>query len=729
MVDNSDNKEDYLEFSLCGNDTTLIVREVSIDNITRPTEYSETPNDANEEYPKSLEPAHSGYPTATSISFKEVRKSSSDIRASHTRHMNALSTKKWSGNTYFEEEIRRLRNIQYEKEKKQALKMRKLWKSFQKEILKDKRRALLKSSGPEWWQEPSTKQIVLATTLRDVIVADFEEEVTGRTRQWLLDLGVTTRLSPQQVRRCMKLSLLEPVDFLLETHTQLVKAQATVKKKGDLQRPFSVDERLLLSAVCVLQLPTLFTMLHYVLPPPKPYPVDKYFQELLFGDLDDETVRYSSPYMEPLPFRNKVDFDDWAFGKICSALLPIILLDNKVGKKKSEISEQVTSELKSSLLEHQNARVSANSSTIPILLSYCLSKRRLTDSLKVNVDKKSLRGRTFGRRLTMIGKRKSKKKLFDFSLLDKQEQFKTLSETTLTKADEENKTSMVNKDSAKPLPLPKKDGSTYTIQTPPDAAKQVPGQGSDYLIPEPIYSDDYENIYPEYYYGGREGKRTLSRRTVATEASNTSKLTLPSRTGFEGSSLKMSQEPRVSLDTLQGVLKDIQDLHEKEHLKKAIEILSEMGDPVAQLPKIDKLPAIQRWLEIRRGKNRILSQKTKDELLNLSRGMWKSVDLSSSTKGPKVQISKREERKLTWDRKKWLESEVKKETKKYHTTIKQEKVDNARAFFPTMLNHYDYGSKLNRRFRDVYFTYFPAREADSHVHRPWQPQETRNAIK
>lgn len=743
--ENVQKHEEYLEFSLCGNDTTLFVREVSVEEFIKPEE-GESSSGGGVETSKPT----SAKPTSAVAADASVRNLKIDNK---NRSIDALYTKKWSGHTYFEEELRRIRDEEYERELKQAMKRKKMWQKFQKDILKDRRKDLVKSSGPDWWQEPSTKQIVLATTLKDVIKTDYEEEVTGRTRQWLLDLGVTTRLKPVQVRRCMKRSLLEPVDFLLEAHVLVVKSQLNTKKTKQLERPFSVDERLLLTAVCVLQLPTLLTMLHYLLPPPKPFPMDKYKQEVLFGDLDDETIRYLTPYMEPLPFRNKVDFENWAFGKICTALLPVLLKNKRAGQsiRKPELSEKITSDLKRSLsigsqLHSKNSRLSVRSTapSVALLLSYCLSKRRGTDSMKVCLDELSLKRKNFGRRLTFLGKFKNPIKQSEpfkgdrsedpVLLLDKSLEalpsHHVAKNTTPAPAKEENHTTP-----SQEYGPSEEYGPPWTNQPwQADLSQPIPPADYAYAYPIPQYYDNMHDQQVDYSAHttdnpavekpSKEDRLKLQRtNTNETAYSKTSsKFTVEQTRPDTVASLKNvhneQEEDCASLRELETIWEEIGTCMEKEQLQKAITVLTEMGDPLAQLPKIVKLPTIQRWLELRRGRNRILAKSNKEELLNRSRGMWKSVNFSSLNKGPKVKISKREERKLTWDKKKWLESETKKEKENYFTRLRQEKVDNARSFFPTMLNHYDYGSKLNRNFRDVFFTYLPAREADTFVYQP-----------
>uniref|UniRef100_A0A1B6J5R0 DUF4771 domain-containing protein n=1 Tax=Homalodisca liturata TaxID=320908 RepID=A0A1B6J5R0_9HEMI len=709
---NSDNvnvKQDYLEFSLDGKGATLVIREVSVEDINQQPKEEEIqepekpPEDEAVRVPSHISSEQTSPRTEVSPWFDVGQKVSQGRHAG----LHALYTKKWSGKTYYEEEFRKLRLKEYMKEVNVAERKRHVWKQFKKEIEKDKIRDLIKGSGPEWWQEPSRKQICLVTSLCDVIKADHEEGVTGRTRQWLLDLGVTTRVTPGQVRSCMKRSLLNPEDFLLEVHAVILKSQMK-KKRGNLQKPFSGNERLLLSAVCVLHLPVLLTMLHFILPPPKPFSEAKHIQEILFGDLEDERIRYSTPYMEPLPFRSKTQYHSWALDKVFMALLPSLLLDDSGNERSSldptgrAISSMVGSFTGKDNVDNKSELAKTVDSSVSVgeLISHCVSSH--IDTLKSHLDEGSDTKRSFTRNISgtqVKHQRESYRTRFEGGSgyfgtetsfvvnpeLPDSNNIVNITDTYLSVRDDSNFWSQPQLDSTIVQSFADLRLSSGVVDS-PDQLQEVEEQHMSVIF-------------------GENNLQTYTDRL--------------SHEDF--------QEQDLGYRELQKLCEEIRELPREKQLRSALKILSDLGDPLAQLPKLHKLPAIQRWLEIRRGKRRILSEEVKQTLLQTSRGMWKTAMTTQSTKGPKLDIPKREERLLTWDRKKWLNSQVKRELLNYNSRLRQEKVDNARYFFPAMLNHYDHGSKLNRNFRDLYFTYFPSREADIFPYRPWKPNEIKNS--
>lgn len=732
-------KEDYIQINFDGNDTTLFIRETSVEHLkVVEKDKIESIGESASEVPSSLELFGSlpeEYPQTQVKIVKSLVDVQPDDKAARNKQFDKLYFKKWSGKTYFEEELRKIRIQEYQKDVEESIKKRNLWKAFQKELEKERRRDLIRTSGPEWWQEPSRKQICLVTSLGDVLTADYEEGVTGRTRQWLLDLGVTTRVTPKQVRACMKRSLLDPIDFLLETHCVILKSQLNIKKKrGDLERPFSVNERLLLSAVCVLHLPTLLTMLHYILPPPKPYATEKHIQELLFGDLDDERVRYSTPYMEPIPFRNQSHFLNWAVDKVFRALLPSMIMSESLDEHKEELLSNkipsmrmsLTSRHRQSVVNKKRAtlRISENSNTgdsITWLITQCIAKRQITPSLYPFYEMEDGRPKFYSRQLTKLSVNKQlllpSFEENDDDTLEKVSETASLHDVT---SGQKLSTGTVHKNIAKlSAALSNIETKTQLEREPNNYFGEMPKLGK-IDVSESVFLREINNSQ-DLLSKGSPGRSTFDTPQVSTRSNN--KDDVLDKSEGECKSEEAAEDDRTELEKL---WEEIAALPKKQQLQHALGVLRGLGDPLARLPKVHTIPTVLRWLELRQGKNRVLSKEARDELMRRSRGMWKLAPIKNDTGVPKVNCSKKVERMLTWDKKKWLGTEVTKAVGRYYTTVKQEKVDNTRTFFPTMLNHYDHGSKLNRDFRDVFFTYLPAREADTFVYKPWQPQDVKS---
>ena len=145
----------------------------------------------------------------------------------------------------------------------------------------------------------------LLTVLKDALRADYEEKVTYRTRQNLLDIGIISKffkLSPKIIKKFQRKSNLRPIDFLRQTYK--FKTGVDFEDEGSslslffiyykyffsLQKVFNVscvagrdynsNERLILSGIAFLALPETIIELNERLPPikiPKYPPKRNYF--------------------------------------------------------------------------------------------------------------------------------------------------------------------------------------------------------------------------------------------------------------------------------------------------------------------------------------------------------------------------------------------------------------------------------------------------------------------
>uniref|UniRef100_A0A1B6DTW2 DUF4770 domain-containing protein n=1 Tax=Clastoptera arizonana TaxID=38151 RepID=A0A1B6DTW2_9HEMI len=196
-------------------------------------------------------------------------------------------------------------NLVYSRELENALKTRQNWNLLQKKIVRDQKKQMVIGPGPLWYQEPSDKQIALVTQLRDILKADYEEGIISRTKKFLSDLGVIPNISSQSILNGMEKSSLDPINFLLEMHAAILKRQ--IKDLQD-TKCYSVNQRILLSAVCTLHLPTVLTLLHFMLPIPMEN--EKQLDIEITGNCLDEEVKYCCPYLEPRLCRGIIEFEN-----------------------------------------------------------------------------------------------------------------------------------------------------------------------------------------------------------------------------------------------------------------------------------------------------------------------------------------------------------------------------------------------------------------------------------
>ncbi|CAH1397737.1 unnamed protein product [Nezara viridula] len=154
----------------------------------------------------------------------------------------------------------------------------------------------------------------------------------------------------------------------------------------------------------------------------------------------------------------------------------------------------------------------------------------------------------------------------------------------------------------------------------------------------------------------------------------------------------------------------------KKQLIAAIKFLCDKGDPLAILPEMELVPWLIRWYDKRRGIKRNLTKADKEELIERSQNLW-SAPYTYPTAAPMVVIP---EGNYRWNQKRWLMDLINTRLYNHNRAIKHILIDNARDLFPTMFCEY-YDTPLNKRFKDTFYAYFPARERDCLVSRPWDP--------
>ncbi|XP_066903560.1 uncharacterized protein [Halyomorpha halys] len=182
------------------------------------------------------------------------------------------------------------------------------------------------------------------------------------------------------------------------------------------------------------------------------------------------------------------------------------------------------------------------------------------------------------------------------------------------------------------------------------------------------------------------------------------------------STCALVQDTDIPMSEYELAKKRISTLVGKKQLSAAIRFLCDKGDPLAILPEMELVPWLTRWHDKRRGIKRNLTKADKDELIKKSHNLW-SAPYTFPTAAPMVDIP---DKVYRWNQKRWLINLINTRVYNHHRAIKHILIDNARDLFPTMFCEY-YDTPLNKRFKNTFYAYFPARERDCLVARPWDP--------
>ncbi|XP_053671008.1 uncharacterized protein LOC128721294 [Anopheles nili] len=139
-------------------------------------------------------------------------------------------------------------------------------------ILKEKETKIFKilhdRTSPLWFQELTDKQCTLCDQLLDAIIDDTDERTFHRTQEILKNLGVYPSCPRRVLRTALILCNRNDISFvwiLLELHF----IRRPAKEVAGREKDYSINERLLLSAIAHLDMMTTLRGLEKVLPPKK----------------------------------------------------------------------------------------------------------------------------------------------------------------------------------------------------------------------------------------------------------------------------------------------------------------------------------------------------------------------------------------------------------------------------------------------------------------------------
>ncbi|CAH1119159.1 unnamed protein product [Phaedon cochleariae] len=142
--------------------------------------------------------------------------------------------------------------------------------------------------GPAWFQELSPKQLRTVERLSLSMLRDFRDGTIVHTNETIADLGLVLRPNSKHVGLALKLCCGCPVEFLLILY-QLINPK---------RKSYSINDRLLLSAVVHLTMTETLRELHIRIPsPPKRKKTKPKVPKRV------EKKDYKSPYLVPYTFK------------------------------------------------------------------------------------------------------------------------------------------------------------------------------------------------------------------------------------------------------------------------------------------------------------------------------------------------------------------------------------------------------------------------------------------
>ncbi|KAJ8917751.1 hypothetical protein NQ315_005202 [Exocentrus adspersus] len=172
----------------------------------------------------------------------------------------------------------------YRMELKKYIKYQKLHKGLKHAKLHT---FLLSMAGPEWFQELSPIQLRTVDQLQCCILLDIRDNTISNVQENIGNLGLVRRPRQRHLSKALKLCCKDAVEFLLILY-QLINPK---------RNEYSVNDRLLLSAVVHLTMMDTLRELHVRIPSP---PARKTKKENEVATRPAK--KYSSPYLEPYSY-------------------------------------------------------------------------------------------------------------------------------------------------------------------------------------------------------------------------------------------------------------------------------------------------------------------------------------------------------------------------------------------------------------------------------------------
>lgn len=154
---------------------------------------------------------------------------------------------------------------------------------------------LAKHIGPAWFQELSETQINAADSIFDAISYDSEDSKYFRTREALLEIGLSPMPKKQDTLAAIQFSRGNDLAFLWHLCEKVYNNCDDITKK----KSFSMNERLLMSCICHLDMMTTLRELDKILP--KPEKKKKKLKKALLTLRPIKFAPFNLPYDKPVP--------------------------------------------------------------------------------------------------------------------------------------------------------------------------------------------------------------------------------------------------------------------------------------------------------------------------------------------------------------------------------------------------------------------------------------------
>ncbi|OXU29129.1 hypothetical protein TSAR_009912 [Trichomalopsis sarcophagae] len=151
-------------------------------------------------------------------------------------------------------------------------------------------------------------------------------------------------------------------------------------------------------------------------------------------------------------------------------------------------------------------------------------------------------------------------------------------------------------------------------------------------------------------------------------------------------------------------------------MRRELDNMTNEGFVSLKLPDYHKIPQLSYWISYR-VRGMCFTEKYKKELMQNSIKIWnaKAHRAKNEIRAEYLKIAKKDRDKINFDRARHWKRKIRRMKNQFYENLRQDTVNTGSELWRTM----EFGKFPNLLFKQAYFTYLPAKEADAYVFRPW----------
>lgn len=582
--------------------------------------------------------------------------------------------------------------------------------------------------GPTWYQELSDCQMKAADQLFEGLRDDLEEGTCHRCLKLIIDLGIFPIESIENVKTALEMSRGNDLAFLWFLGEAFYFQSSNFKTT----REYSINERIILSSICHLDMITTLRELDRILPKPKAKPKPIKLKKFCVC-----RCSHISPYLEPIPrpkfpvskslpppiipgpnlkpynkykdsnYIVRNESNRWFASKIKTSAEQIV----------ESVINEITSEnfdrkivLDSLCLKHRNEK-ERKAKLLEILAegTKCCMEQRVVHQIDLDVAKTKEEFEELAKKY----QNQTVVKVLIKELIENAQEVKNI------KACQNCVKCIEEYEKFKEI-LSKNNFLDFGHEEKPKENEKFFKRST----PQCPYKFDYEKIFLENIIHESAIKKGVRLALELDKYATEDEAITVCMQNLWQLEVKLWNERMMDCHEDEKIVQDVKPSVLRKMLIDSLKTMRENPKFVlASIPQAFKLPIFKEWILDRFGHK--YTEKEREDRLKASREFWdKLLNISIN-----IELPRREDicavNKLNWDYMDYLRQAVSRLLKDYYNRLNIALIKESRQLWPTME---PYLCPMGPP-REVFYAYMPASEYDALLIRPWKTNECKTFIK